>query len=192
MARRGRAKSTTPVLPAVPPSAPERFVPSAARAAVELYYAHALLEYLSGYDWEIRQRERVVSVAPDTRLDLKAWTAEQIASEAERSFLAIWERRESLAAVPVADFPYLQGNAYPKGVRSTLRDAVSYLFVDRLLGDSSFWSASESNDAWQLDLGNLLADAPRLQTARNALRLRNSWSDRQNCRDEHCPTCTAY
>ena len=31
-----------------------------ARAAVELYYAHALLEYLSGYDWEIRQRERVV------------------------------------------------------------------------------------------------------------------------------------
>ena len=133
-----------------------------ARAAVELYYAHALLEYLSGYDWEIRQRERVVSVAPDTKLDLKAWTAEQIASEAERSFLAIWERRESLAAVPVADFPYLQGNAYPKGVRSTLRDAVSYLFVDRLLGDSSFWSASESNDAWQLDLGNLLADAPRL------------------------------
>ena len=64
-----------------------------ARAAVELYYAHALLEYLSGYDWEIRQRERVVS---DEKLDLKAWTAEQIAGEAERSFLAVWERREEL------------------------------------------------------------------------------------------------
>ena len=35
--------------------------------------------------------------------------------------------------MPVADFPYLRGNDYPKGVRSTLRDAVSYLFVDRLL-----------------------------------------------------------
>src|SRR6187401_678060 len=28
-----------------------------ARAAVELYYAHALLDYLENYDWEIRQRE---------------------------------------------------------------------------------------------------------------------------------------
>jgi uncharacterized protein YfaS (alpha-2-macroglobulin family) len=133
-----------------------------ARAAVELYYAHALLEYLSGYDWEIRQRERVVS---DDQLDLKAWTAAQIAAEAERSFRAVWERRESLAAVAIADFPYLQANDYPKGVRSTLRDAVSYLFVDRLLGDSSFWSAAEANDAWQLDLANLLADDPRIEPA---------------------------
>ncbi len=132
------------------------------RAAVELYYAHALLEYLSGYDWEIRQRERVVSVAPDTTLDLKAWTAEQIAAEAERSFLAVWERREELGSVAVADFPYLQANDFPKGIRDSLRDAVGYLFVDRLLGNSSFWSASETNDAWQLDLENLLADEPRL------------------------------
>ncbi|MEO8198369.1 MAG: MG2 domain-containing protein, partial [Thermoanaerobaculia bacterium] len=132
---------------------------STARAAVELYYAHALLAYLSGYDWEIRQRERVVS---DDKIDLKAWTAEQIAAEAERSFLAVWERRDGLAAVAVADFPYLEANDYPQGIRSTLRDAVSYLFVDRLLGDSSFWSAAEANDVWQLDLGNLLADEPQV------------------------------
>lgn len=132
---------------------------SPARAAVELYYAHALLEYLSGYDWEIRQRERIVS---DEKLDLKAWTAEQIAAEAERSFLAVWERRAELAKVAVDDFPYLDANDYPKGVRGTLRDAVSYLFVDRLLADSAFWSAAEANDAWQLDLGNLLADEPAL------------------------------
>ena len=131
-----------------------------ARAAVELYYAHALLEYLSGYSWEIRQRERVVSAAPDTPLDLKAWTAEQIAAEAERSFLAVWERREELGSVAVGDFPYLQANDFPKGIRDSLRDAVSYLFVERLLGDSSFWSASEANDVWQLDLGNLLAERP--------------------------------
>ncbi|MDQ1349264.1 MAG: alpha-2-macroglobulin, partial [Acidobacteriota bacterium] len=128
-----------------------------ARAAVELYYAHALLEYLSGYSWEIRQRERVVS---DEQLDLKAWTAEQIAAEAERSFLAVWERREELGSVAVGDFPYLQANDFPKGIRDSLRDAVSYLFVERLLGDSSFWSASEANEVWQLDLGNLLAERP--------------------------------
>ena len=97
-----------------------------ARAAVELYYAHALLDYLENYDWEIRQRELVVS---DEKLDLKLWTAAQIAREAERSFLAVWERREALGAIDVDDFPYLQPNDFPKGVRDTLRDAVSYLFV---------------------------------------------------------------
>ncbi|MEO7974288.1 MAG: hypothetical protein ABIU84_11950, partial [Thermoanaerobaculia bacterium] len=135
---------------------------STSRAAVELYYAHALLEYLDGYDWEIRQRERVVSVAPNDKLDLKAFTAEQIAAEAEKSFLAVWERRAGLGDVAVADFPYLRSNDYPKGVRSSLRDAVSYLFVDRLLADSSFWSPSEANDAWQLDLDNLVAETPQL------------------------------
>ncbi len=135
---------------------------STARAAVELYYAHALLEYLDGYDWEIRQRERVVS---DEKLDLKAWTAEQIAAEAERSFLAVWERREGLEEVAVADFPYLHANDYPKGIRNSLRDAVSYLFVDRLLADSSFWSPSEANDVWQLDLAHLLAATPELPPA---------------------------
>ena len=132
---------------------------STSRAAVELYYAHALLEYLSGYDWEIRQRERVVS---DETLDLKKWTAEQIAAEAERNFLDVWERRESFEGIEVADFPYLRSNDYPKGIRSSLRDAVSYLFVDRLLSDSRFWSAGEANDAWQLDLENLLDDEPKL------------------------------
>ena len=131
---------------------------SVSRAAVELYYAHALLEYLAGYDWEIRQRERVVS---DDKLDLKAWTAEQIGAEAERSFIAVWEHRAELASVAVDDFPYLKPNDYPRGIRDSLRDAVGYLFVDRLLGNSSFWSASESNDAWQLDFENLLSDEPR-------------------------------
>ena len=128
-----------------------------ARSAVELYYAHALLEYHSGYSWEIRQRELVAS---GETLDLKLWTASQISDEAERAFLSVWERREALGAVDVDDFPYLQANDFPRGVRDTVRDALSYLFVERMLGDSAFWSAAESNEAWQLDLENLLAEAP--------------------------------
>jgi uncharacterized protein YfaS (alpha-2-macroglobulin family) len=135
---------------------------SVPRAAVELYYAHALLEYLSGYDWEIRQRERVAAPSSEAELDLEAWTADQIAAEAERSFLAVWERREEMGGIPVAEFPFLEKNDYPKGIRDSLRDAVGYLFVDRLLGNSAFWSAGQSNDAWQLDLENLLADEPRI------------------------------
>ncbi|MEO8275594.1 MAG: hypothetical protein ABI639_05200, partial [Thermoanaerobaculia bacterium] len=130
---------------------------SVARAAVELYYAHVLLDYFSSYDWEIRERERVIS---DDTVDLKAWTADQIAGEAERSFLAAWDRRAGLAAVPVVDFPYLRKNDYPPGIRDSLRDAVTYLFVERMLGDTRYWSAAESNNVWQLDLTNLLADTP--------------------------------
>ncbi len=49
------------------------------------------------------------------QLDLKAWTAEQIAAEAERSFLAVWERREALGGVAVGDFPYLAGQRLSEG-----------------------------------------------------------------------------
>lgn len=128
-----------------------------AHAAVELYYAHALLDYLEAYDWEIRQRELVVS---GETLDLERWTAAQLADEAERAFLDVWESREALGAVAVDDFPYLRPNDFPEGIRDTLRDAVSYLFVERMLGNSRFWSAAESNEAWQLDLENLIADRP--------------------------------
>ncbi len=126
-------------------------------AAVELYGAHALLDYLEAYDWEIRQREQVAS---DERLDLKLWTAEQIATEAERRFDSVWQQREALGRVAIGDFPYLAANDYPPGIRDTLRDAVAYLFVDRLLGNTAFWSAREENEVWRLDLATLLADRP--------------------------------
>ena len=49
-----------------------------ARAAVELYQAHALIGYLDAYGWEIGRREKVVS---GEKLDLKLWTRDQISAE---------------------------------------------------------------------------------------------------------------
>ena len=122
-----------------------------ARAAVELYDAHALAQYLAAYGWEIAERERVVS---GEKLDLKLWTRDQIAAEADRAFARVWALRDSLGGVPSADFEYLHPNDYPKGIRPTLRDAVAYLWAGRL-ADTSHWSPEESSETWKLDLAAL-------------------------------------
>jgi len=126
-----------------------------ARSAVELYQAQALLSYLDAYGWEIARREKVVS--GDT-LDLKLWTRDQITAAADRAFAEVWSRRDALGAVPSRQFDLLRPNDYPEGIRPSLRDAVAYIWSDRL-ADSSHWSPSELQDLWKLDLPRLVDGA---------------------------------
>ena len=106
------------------------------RTALDLFYAHSLMAYLGGVLVGIRQRERVESKGP---VDLKALTGEQLIAEANRAYVDAWRSREALGEAPVAALSeYVEPNDYPKGVRSTLRDAVAYLWVD-LLANSSNW-----------------------------------------------------
>src|SRR5689334_4635927 len=123
------------------------------RAALDLFYAESLVDYARAYSWEISQRERVVS---DGAVDLKAWTRAQIAGEAERAYRDVWAKRDALGRLPVGAFAeYMEENDYPKEIRGTMRDAVSYLFV-RLLADSSLWTPAQSGAVASLDLGGLL------------------------------------
>jgi len=126
------------------------------RAAVELYDARALSTYLSAYGWEIARRERVAAQGP---LDLELWSSGQIAAEIDRAFGRVWARREELGSVPVAAFEWLEPNDYPRRIRPTVRDAVSYLWAGQL-ADSSRWTPAEAATVWQLDLGTLAAGAP--------------------------------
>jgi alpha-2-macroglobulin len=123
-----------------------------ARATVELYDAHALHAYLAVYGWEIAQRERVTGGAA---LDLRQWTRDQIAAEADRAFGRAWAQREALGGVPSAASALLAPNDYPPGIRPTLRDAVAYLWSERL-ADSSGWSPAELQELWKLDLAALV------------------------------------
>ncbi len=127
------------------------------RAQLSLLYGHSLVTYQRAYSWEIGQREKV-----DTKgeVDLKAWTREQILAEALKAALDVWEMRSELGKEPVtAAALVLTPNDYPKEIRGTLRDAVSYLLVD-LLADTAGWTPEQSNEVWRLDLGALLdADA---------------------------------
>ena len=124
-----------------------------ARAAVELYQAHALLGYLNAYGWEIARREKVVS---GEKLDLKLWTRDQIIAAADRAFADVWSLRADLGRVPAGDFEYLSPNTYPAGIRPTLRDAVAYLWASRL-ENSSNWTVAEIQETWKLDLPGLIA-----------------------------------
>ncbi|HPC82187.1 MAG TPA: alpha-2-macroglobulin family protein [Thermoanaerobaculaceae bacterium] len=132
-----------------------------ARATLNLFYAHSLVTYAESYGWEIRQREKVVS---SQEVDLKAWTMEEIHLAAVRAYLEVWERRERLATEPTNRwFEYIRPNNYPAEVRGTLRDAVTYLFVE-LLADTSFWRPEHESETFALDLGSLLT--PRDDAAR--------------------------
>ncbi len=122
------------------------------RAGLDLVYARSLVNYVQAYSWEIRQRERVEARG---EVDLKAWTADQIAAEARRAFVEAWALREELGDRPVSRLSrFLEPNTYPPEVRGTLRDALSYLFVE-LLADSSLWSPAESNDLFLIDFDAL-------------------------------------
>ena len=124
------------------------------RAQLSLLYGHSLVTYQRAYSWEIGKREKV-----ETRgeVDLKAWTREQILAEALRAALDVWKIREALGREPVsAAGLVLDANSYPKEIRGSLRDAVSYLLVD-LLADTAGWTPEQSNEVWRLDLGALLS-----------------------------------
>jgi hypothetical protein len=124
------------------------------RATLDLFYAQALVNYARAYSWEIARREKVESSGA---VDLKAWTREQILAEAEKAYLAVWRERQALGAMPVGALSeYVEPNNYPRSVRGTLRDAVSYLYLD-LLADTSFWTPAQSNGVYLLDLPALLA-----------------------------------
>ncbi len=127
------------------------------RATLNLFYANALVTYAQAYGWEVRQREAVASTGP---VDLKAWTHEQILTEAQRAYEDVWTQREQLGSEPVkALAEYIRPNTYPAGLRSTLRDAVSYLRAS-LLADSSHWRPEQANDVYRLKLDALLEGTP--------------------------------
>lgn len=127
------------------------------RLPLQLAYGHSLAAYLQAYRWEIAQRERVASAEGEPAGDLRAWTVEQIAAGAHGAFLAAWQGREAWGGEPVSSLErYLAPGNYPKGIRGTLRDAVSYLWAE-LLVDSSFWSPAQNDATYRLDLETLIA-----------------------------------
>ena len=127
------------------------------QAVLELYYANSLATYARVYSWEIRGRERVETAG---ELDLKKWDLEQIVEEADRAYLSVWARRAEWGSEPLGELSrYIQQNNYPPRIRGTLRDAVTYLWVE-LLADSSLWSPVESNEIFELDSVALIAGDP--------------------------------
>ncbi|MEO6323726.1 MAG: hypothetical protein ABIT01_15465, partial [Thermoanaerobaculia bacterium] len=130
------------------------------RLTLELFYAHSLVTYQQVYSYEIGTREKVESKGA---IDLKAWTGEQIRAEAARAYASAWQQREKLGREPVSRLSeFLEPNNYPAGIRDSLRDAISYLFVE-FLADTAGWRPEQSNDLFQLDLPALIAGNSKAQ-----------------------------
>ncbi len=131
----------------------------ASRAILDLYTAQAMVIYAQNYAWEIRGRERIVS---DEEVDLKRWTHDQIVAAAHRAYGRMWAQRDQWGDGPLGDFSrYLYTNNYPPRIRSTLRDAISYLWVD-LLEDSSLWRPEDEATIYRLNLEELADGTPAL------------------------------
>ncbi len=123
---------------------------------LNLFYAEALVTYARNYSWEIDQRDRVDSKEV---ADLKAWTRDQIYEEAQRAFEDVWKIRRQLGNLPVTQWKeFLLTNNYPPDIRSTLRDAVSYLRVE-MLADTNGWRPEQLSEIYRLNLKRLVNGA---------------------------------
>ncbi|RKH63495.1 hypothetical protein D7X96_27655 [Corallococcus interemptor] len=130
------------------------------QATLHLFYAAVLTHYVEAYRWEIGQREQVVSSGP---VDLKAWTKDQLSAEIQRTYAAVWELRQKFGTEPVKVLSeYVEPNTYPEGIRSTVRDAVTYLWVDSL-EDTDLWRPEQEQGVYRLELGALLEGTPKVE-----------------------------
>lgn len=132
---------------------------SSGRVILHLYYGHSLMRYHNAYSWEIQKREKTVS---KNEVDLKAWTREEIGREISKTFDLVMSEGPALdQAMPDYYKPFFETNNFPPNIRPTLRDAVVYLAVEHL-ANTQFWTPTESNESYKLDLKRLL-NAPPIQ-----------------------------
>lgn len=118
-----------------------------------LLAAQTLESYLQRYRWEIRKRERIES---KEALPIEKMTAEQIYQELAGTFQKLWAQRVSWEDKSNETLPaFVVRNDFPKEVRGTIRDTVTYLAA-AALGNSSYWSPAEANEVTQLSLERML------------------------------------
>ena len=87
---------------------------------------------------------------------MKTWTTQEIFNEAFHSFNALWKIRTQLNSLNKSEFTDLiTPNSYPDKIRESVRDTLSYLFVN-MLNDSTAWSPEQANDYYQLNLNDMI------------------------------------
>ncbi|MFL5319860.1 MAG: MG2 domain-containing protein, partial [Myxococcaceae bacterium] len=122
------------------------------RVVLDVAYANALLGYASSEGYELRQREPLGGKRSD---DLSKWTFDEVTAEAFSVLNDAFSLRSKLGELK-AIASYVRPNDFPNGIRSTARDALSYLYAEAL-GDTQYWSAAQSNGLELLSTDELLA-----------------------------------
>lgn len=124
---------------------------------LHLFYARTLEFYANRYSWEIRNREKIDSKNQD---DLETWTWDQLSTEIQKTYEKIWAKREGLGSLPVDQFSdFIEANSYPREIRSSLRDTLSYMTAS-YLANTGTWRPEHTNEIFVLDLESLLGSRP--------------------------------
>ncbi|MEO1367034.1 MAG: MG2 domain-containing protein, partial [Acidobacteriota bacterium] len=132
------------------------------RLSLGLFYGHTLRTYLRAYSWQIRSREQIVGESGE---DFEKWTLDRLVQEIESTYAGVYAKRGAWGEASLGEgAAYLDPGTYPAQVRGTLRDIVSYLWVD-LLADTGLWRPGSESETYRLDLGALLAPAAPLSDA---------------------------
>ncbi|MEM8997125.1 MAG: MG2 domain-containing protein, partial [Acidobacteriota bacterium] len=88
-----------------------------------------------------------------------------LAQEIESTYAGVYTERGAWGEASLGEgAAYLDPGTYPAQVRGTLRDIVSYLWVD-LLADTGLWRPGVERETYRLDLDALLAPAAPLSDA---------------------------
>jgi uncharacterized protein YfaS (alpha-2-macroglobulin family) len=131
---------------------------------LNLYYAEALSRYIRRYHWEISQREPIEST---NKTALKQMTQTQLIALTNATYQHAWKASLVWQDSNLDAFKrYFNTGTFPKRIRGTLSDTVTYLWV-HFLGDESLWSAVHSNQTYQLNLHTLLTPSQKKRNPTN-------------------------
>jgi uncharacterized protein YfaS (alpha-2-macroglobulin family) len=120
---------------------------------LRMIYAQILVRYYDYYHYEINQRTKIHS---DAELDLSQRTSEQIFSEAAENYANIWNNRQELAKYSKDQYGrFISANNFPKAIKTTFFDSYVSLYAN-LLKDTRGWSPAQANEAFLLNVEDLL------------------------------------
>jgi uncharacterized protein YfaS (alpha-2-macroglobulin family) len=123
------------------------------RAWLHLFAAEALWDYYGSYSWMIDRREQSVS---DEELAPDRWTQRQVMARIEEHYRLAWEGRQRLGEEPLEHWKeYVVSGAARPELRPTLRDFLTYRWVE-FLGSSITWTPAEDAQRSWLSLEELL------------------------------------
>ena len=125
------------------------------QTVLNLYYADTIKYYMQNYSWEIRKREKINTKG---EVDLKKWTMEKLYEESLNSYIKIWKFRHQLGDFSIDKLKvYINKNNYPRKIRETLRDFVTYS-ITNLLNINSYWNSVHINGVYKLNLKTILLE----------------------------------
>ncbi len=128
-----------------------------ARSLRGMAYGKALLAYGREYSYQIRKRTKIIS---ENALSIGEMSSDQILAAAMQCFHRVFQVRPEFdrTGAEALGKVFVPGT-YPQGIRSLLRDFISYQAAE-LLADQTHWDPAESNELFRLGLVRLLGEKP--------------------------------